>query len=71
MTPENEPASVFITSIILVILEIGRSGNWTSSVIVCSSCSFISVLILNTVYSEKSAKFLKFRLFSVVLARPP
>lgn len=53
MTPENELASVFITSIILVILEVGRSGNWTSSVLVCSSCNFISVLVLNTVCSKK------------------
>lgn len=71
MTPENELASVFITSIILVILEVGRSGNWTSSVLVCSSCSFISVLVLNTVYSKKKHAISEIWTVSVVLVHPP
>lgn len=71
MTPENELASVFITSIILVILEVGRSGNWTSSVLVCSSCSFISVLVLNTVYSKKKRAISEIWTVSVVLVHPP
>lgn len=53
---KNELASVFITSIMLVILEVGRCWNWTSSVLLCSSCSFIGVLILKSVYSKKKKK---------------
>lgn len=44
---------MFITSIMLVILEVGRCGNWTSSVLLCSGCSFIGVLILKSVYNKK------------------
>lgn len=71
MTPENELASVFMTSIILVILEVGSSGNWTSSVLLCSICSFISVLILRAVCGKKTHAVSEVQTVSVVLAHPP